>query len=171
VPPAFDDDPQRRLISIVSPLQEAGEEHFGADAKLLSEWVRGSRLMEVLARSAGARYLHVLQPNQYASRRQFSDRERRIALNEESPYREHAIALYPLLRKQGADLREGGVEFHDATDVFVGVPEIVYADDCCHFNQRGNDLLVDFVVDAVRAARERGWSGGTSIRPEVPLVP
>jgi hypothetical protein len=158
-PPAAE-DPRRRLISIASPLAETGAGSSEADAKLVSEWVRGSQLMALLARWKGAHYLHVLQPNQYASRRSFSDRERRIAFNDASPYREHATALYPVLRERGAALRQGGIEFRDATDVFVGVSEIVYADDCCHFNQRGNDLLADFVVEAVRAARERGWSGG-----------
>jgi len=158
-PPASE-DPRRRLISIAGPLAEAGEGHSSGDEKLVSEWMRGSQLMAVLARWEDAHYLHVLQPNQYASRRSFSDRERKIAFNDASPYREHAAALYPLLRERGATLRQGGIEFRDATDVFVGVPEIVYADDCCHFNQRGNDLLADFVVEAVRAARERGWSSG-----------
>lgn len=159
-PPAPEDPPQH-LISVAPPFAQAGDVHgTEGDEKLVSEWIRGSQLMAALARWRGARYLHVLQPNQYASRRSFSAQERKIAFNDASPYREHAAALYPLLRERGAALRQGGIEFRDATDVFVEVPEIVYADDCCHFNQRGNDLLADFVVDAVRAARERGWSSG-----------
>jgi len=164
-PPALE-GARESLISMALPFEGAGDADSAAgDEKILSEWIRGSQLMDVLARWAGARYLHVLQPNQYASRRHFSDQERRIAFNEASPYREQVAALYPLLRERAAILRERGIEFHDATDVFLGVPEIVYADDCCHFNQRGNDLLVDFIADAVRSARERGWSNRTEPVP------
>ncbi|GAG53415.1 unnamed protein product, partial [marine sediment metagenome] len=102
-PPVLEGSRQH-LISMASPLAEEGDARAAGDEKIISEWMRGSQLMGVLARWAGARYLHVLQPNQYASRRSFSAQERKIAFNDASPYREHAAALYPLLRERGATL-------------------------------------------------------------------
>jgi hypothetical protein len=167
-PPAAE-GPRESLISITSPLPGAGAAgSIEADEKILSEWMQGSQLMAALSRWGGVQFLHVLQPNQYAGRRSFSERERRIAFNDASPYREHAAALYPLLRERGEVLRREGIEFHDAVDVFVDVPGIVYADDCCHFNQRGNDLLVDFVVDAIRSTLEQRWSD--EVQPELDVA-
>jgi hypothetical protein len=105
--------------------------------------------MAALASESGARYLHVLQPNQYASERVFDATERRIALNPRSPYARHAADGYPLLRARAASLRGAGIDFHDASGLFDAVPEPIYIDDCCHYNQRGYELLADFIAERV----------------------
>lgn len=117
--------------------------------KIAGEWERGSRLLDQLARSVGAGYLHVLQPNQYAGERSFSEEEARIALNPQSSYAPWARRLFPVLRERGAALAAAGVRFIDAGALFDAIPQIVYADDCCHYNQRGNNRLADFLAERV----------------------
>lgn len=144
------DAPARSLLWLAPPLADPAA---GADVgdKLVAEWRRASQAMAALAASAGARYLHVLQPNQHVGAHVFSDAERALALNPASPYAAPARALYPRLREAGAALRAAGVDFHDATALFDAVPEPVYSDDCCHLNQRGYDRLAELVAERVAA--------------------
>lgn len=37
----------------------------------------------------------------------------------------------------------------DLTELFKDVTETVYSDSCCHFNERGNELIEAAVVDAI----------------------
>jgi hypothetical protein len=130
---------------VAAPKFSAGD----PDERAGALWERGSRQMAALASASGARYLHVLQPNQYASERVFDATERRIALNPRSPYARHVADGYPLLRARAASLRGAGVDFHDASGLFDAVPEPIYIDDCCHYNQRGYELLADFIAERV----------------------
>jgi hypothetical protein len=41
------------------------------------------------------------------------------------------------------------VTFHSAVDIFDQETGTLYIDDCCHFNQRGNEILADFIADAI----------------------
>jgi hypothetical protein len=100
-------------------------------------------------------YLHVLQPNQYFTRRRFDAAEARVALNSTTPFKPPVERGYPVLQRVGADLR-ARERFLDATAIFDDEPSAVYSDDCCHYTQRGNDLLADFI-----AARVVEASGST----------
>ena len=44
---------------------------------------------------------------------------------------------------------ESGVRFADLTLVFADVQETVYADDCCHFNERGCELIARALARAL----------------------
>ena len=117
-------------------------------------WVAGSVEMMKQARARGARYLHVLQPNQYFGSREFSEAERAVAFAEDSRFREGVRLGYPRLIEAGSRLREAGVEFHDWSALFDRIPEPVYADNCCHFNQTGNDLLAKRLAEVILASGE-----------------
>lgn len=149
-------DAERGMLGLPSPLPAPGD--HDRSREIADEWMRGSRLMAELARSVGADYLHVLQPNQYASGRRFSPAEARLALDARSPYAPHARRVYPILRQRGATLVDEGLAFADGSDLFDNVPDIVYADDCCHYNQRGDDRLADFVFRAMRQRIADGTS-------------
>jgi hypothetical protein len=114
--------------------------------------------MADLAHAMGATYVHVLQPNQYVGAHAFSQQERRVALNPASPYRGHVLELYPRLRSRSSELTRRGVDFHDAVPLFDEVETPIYADDCCHLNQRGNELLASHLAKIVVAARGRKGS-------------
>ena len=46
-------------------------------------------------------------------------------------------------------MQENGINFYNATEIFDGEAAIIYTDDCCHFNELGNQLLADFIGDAI----------------------
>lgn len=120
------------------------EQQFDLD--LVDLWLHSSRLMHEMLEGSGARYLHVLQPNQYHSKKTFSPREQQIALRPEHPYSKAVARLYPRLVERSRELSEGGVAFLDATRVFDEVRVDVYSDSCCHYNDVGNRILVDLIV-------------------------
>jgi hypothetical protein len=113
--------------------------------RLAGHWADASLLMHQLCAARGIAYHHVLQPNQYHGGRHFGEAEAEVALDEDSPVRLHAMAGYPHLVARGPWLRERGVVYHDATRVFDHEPQAVYKDDCCHYNQLGNEILAEFI--------------------------
>ena len=46
-------------------------------------------------------------------------------------------------------MRSKGVRFVDLTGLYTDVTDSVYADDCCHLTQLGNDLLAAAIAEAV----------------------
>ncbi|MBV8201870.1 MAG: hypothetical protein JOZ15_14725 [Acidobacteria bacterium] len=109
---------------------------------LAAEWKRSSFEMAHLCAAAGIRYYHFLQPNQYdPGSKPMGAAERRTAYKEDHPYRKGVEKGYPLLSKAGLELTAGGVQFHDARNVFAGIKEPLYVDQCCHFSQKGNQIL------------------------------
>lgn len=112
-------------------------------------WVQGSTLMRQTLAARGIPYLHLLQPNQYHGSRPMSEAEARIARSTASVYAPRVVTGYPKLLQAGQGLRAAGESFIDATTVFDTVRETVYADDCCHYNQRGNGLLAVLVAQVL----------------------
>jgi hypothetical protein len=147
---ALPSNPARTSVMYVTPRTRPreGSKLFDDIAAL---WVASSALMQDLLAARSARYLHVLQPNQYYTQRRFTDAEARVALNPGSPFRAAAISGYPVLVRAAADraLQRRGIAFLDATRVFDGEPAAVYADDCCHYTVRGNELLADAIARAI----------------------
>jgi len=118
-------------------------------------WSRSSIQMWKTCRSNGSVYVHVLQPNQYVPRSKPLDaRERRIAWPPEDPYRRAAEQGYPLLIVAGERLKSLGVAFLDVTRLFEAETGRIYADHCCHYNQRGNDMLAAEIAGFVAASVE-----------------
>lgn len=113
------------------------------------EWANASILMDQILKSKGIPYFHFLQPNQYYSKKKFGAAEAKIALNENQPYRAGVEKGYSLLLDEGKRLKVQGVDFYSAVDIFDKEAEVVYIDDCCHYNQLGNDILADFIADAI----------------------
>ena len=118
-------------------------------------WVRTSALMQDALARQGAAYVHVLQPNQYATARRFGDAEAKVALNPASPFKPGAEQGYPALVAAVRALPPGPgrPNIFDATRVFDAEPSAVYVDDCCHYTKKGNELLADFVAQAVLSLR------------------
>lgn len=111
-------------------------------AALVAYWSHASLQIDAMARAHGIRYVHLLQPNQYLpGSKPLSDEELQHAYDPDIHHRAIIESAYPLLRAEGARLRERGVRFHDLTQLFAEVEEALYSDTCCHLNRRGNDLL------------------------------
>jgi hypothetical protein len=117
---------------------------------LISVWKESALEMRALCDAYGIRFHHFLQPNQHVpGSKPLGEEERAVAAPAGGPWAPHAERAYPLLREAGRELRQAGVRFHDLTQVFAGVEEPLYVDDCCHVNARGNALLAEAIARAI----------------------
>jgi hypothetical protein len=114
-------------------------------------WLGAAVTMQELCNARDILYLEVIQPNQYFSRKEFSEQEREIAINHESPYREAIESGYQELPDLVRRMREEGVNVLSAVSVFDEIREQTYSDSCCHYNQTGNELLADKVAESIIA--------------------
>lgn len=125
-------------------------------------WGRCAVLMRQICDERGIAFAHFLQPNQYVvGAKPMSATERRLAVRPNGLYGPAVAAVYPELERVGRDLLAAGEPFVDLTRLFAQVEEPVYADDCCHLNDRGNRLLAAAVAaglapEIARAARRFG---------------
>lgn len=129
----------------VNPVEEKADEAL-VFREIAQTWANASIQMNQVLAGRGVPYLHILQPNQYYSNRQFSQAEAAIALNPDQVYRVGAEKGYPYLVEQFDTLTRRGVNFYSGLEIFDTEPEPVYGDDCCHFNDRGNEILAQFVA-------------------------
>jgi len=113
-------------------------------------WARASLEMHNLCRGQGIQFLHFLQPNQYlAGSKTLTDDERRIAWDTDVAEAGRVARGYPLLIARGKELIKQGVDFHDLTRLFSDELGPIYADNCCHYNQRGADLVAQAIAAAI----------------------
>ena len=115
-------------------------------------WYRGSVALARLAELAGADYYHFLQPNQYVpGSKPLSPEELASAYDPIGP---HVVAGrgYPLLWAFSRDLQGLGINYFDLTGIFADHPETLYINDCCHVNDRGNELLAAEMVQRLEPA-------------------
>jgi len=121
---------------------------------LVDLWERCSRELHLLCLSHGIRYYHFLQPNQYfEGSKPLSEEEIETAWLEKSEFRKGVIAGYPKLIERGRKLQDFGVGFHDLSGIFAEVSESLYIDNCCHFNERGNQILAEAIAAAILTSR------------------
>jgi hypothetical protein len=146
-------------------------------ALIVDLWQRSSLAMAQLCEGAGIAYLHALQPNQYVpGTKPLNAEEREKAFAPDHAWARAAARGYPLLIERGSELAQRGVAWADLTDVFAGVEQTLYIDDCCHVNADGSRRIVAALVErlrpllAPRAARssadERSVARAPSRAPE-----
>lgn len=111
-------------------------------------WVRSSLAMSKLAEYSGAKYLHFLQPNQYVQDSKPIAEEERNFFNNKT-YKDLVEVGYPILIKDGQNIKNQGIKYYDLTSIFKTTKEPVYADDCCHLNVLGNELLAVGIAKAI----------------------
>lgn len=148
----------------LAPSRGGGDEGL---ERAVALWARGSELLDRAQRSAGGAYLHVIQPNQYhATARVFGDDERAVAFNDESPFADYVRRGYPRLVAEAGALRRRGVRVVSLLELFDGVAEPVYADDCCHYNDTGHRLLAEAIARAFAASSGRTAQAPTAAVPQ-----
>jgi hypothetical protein len=137
-------------VLLTPPAKTRGE---GTDvyADIATQWAAGSVLMRDILAARGALYVHVLQPNQYFTTRRFGAAEARVARNPAQPFKVSVERGYPALERHAAQLQRSE-RFADATTLFDHEDAAVYEDDCCHYTQRGNELMAAFVAAQIRRA-------------------
>ncbi len=128
----------------------------GSEPALLAQvatlWYRSSFMMNSMMAgglSVGGRYFHFLQPNQYYSKKVFTGKEQRDALDDGSVYEGLVKKGYPVFDKVVGVLRRNGVKAFSAVGIFDKVKEEVFIDQCCHFNRLGNEIFADFMSDCI----------------------
>jgi hypothetical protein len=129
--------------------------------KIVKTWYRSSvQINEVLA-AKNIPYFHIIQPNQYyKTQRVFSAEEKKIAMIKDSPYIEGVTKGYPILLSKIKELQQENVQIFDGTQMFDQVPEIVYFDNCCHYNQKGMEIFSEEIGN---------WIAGT-LNQNPPIV-
>ena len=148
---------QGRPDSRVRPIEEVL-------AEATELWTRSSLQMWKACRSNGSVYVHLLQPNQYvAGSKPLDARERRMEWAPDFAHRRATEQGYPLLIAAGERLRRLGVPFRDLTRIFEAERGTIYVDSCCHYNQRGNDMLAAEIARFVAASLEE--AGGSLPKP------
>ena len=121
-------------------------------------WYRSALFLAGMAERHGAEYYHFLQPNQYIpGSKPLSDDELASAYAPGALLAQEVREGYPKLAEYGAALREQGVKFFDLTHIFADHDETLYIDQCCHLNERGNELLAEHIL---RRLLDNGRLGG-----------
>lgn len=108
-------------------------------------WKESSRCLADLCRARGIVYLHVLQPTLHdTGSKPLTAKE--IANGKASEPWIRGVKLgYPLLRREGLDLRRLGVDFIDASGLFEKRTDDLYYD-ACHFVRAGHELLAEKIA-------------------------
>jgi hypothetical protein len=133
---------------------------------LAAFWARSSRQMHDLAAARGIAYAHFLQPNQYVpGSKPLSADERRSAFTPGHPFQAAVVEGWQHLAAAGAGLAAEGVAFHDLTNLFAENRETLYVDDCCHLNERGNELLGEAIGRALAAQLTESAGGAEAVSP------
>lgn len=120
--------------------------HYLNDDELYTDltrvWKNCSLQMHRLSTTNDIKYFHFLQPNQYVpGSKIMKEEELKKAFFYKYPYKPGVEKGYPLLKTFSKELSQNKVNFRDLSMVFADNSEILYIDQCCHFNQRGNELL------------------------------
>jgi hypothetical protein len=145
-------DPVIRVNRIDSPLTDEA-----VYDKASAIWANGSITMRDMLASRKIPYFDFLQPNQYYSGRKFSEQERKTVFTEcgESEYGDSVRKGYPILLSKIADLKNADVEVFNAVNAFDNIPEAVYVDDCCHYSERGNEVLSRYIFSEIEKVLTR----------------
>jgi hypothetical protein len=118
--------------------------------RIVDLWFNSSLGMSDLLAARKIPYFEFIQPNQYYStNRQFSADEKKIAFDEMSQYKEGTIKGYPKLLAKVSSLQAAGVKVFNAVNVFDETRDIVYRDNCCHYNDLGNDILSRYIGQSI----------------------
>ena len=135
------------------PFQWQSAEMSGEEVQ---SWYRGSLLLAELAELAGAEYHHFLQPNQYVpGAKPLTPDELACCYERGGEVAAEYRGGYPLLRQFGEKLQQQGVNYRDLSGIFADNRETLYRDECCHINNRGNELLAAAIVERLAPALRR----------------
>ena len=144
---AYDALPSNPPASSILLLTPPVRKHdAGVYEDIASRWTSASLLMHDLLAARSVPYLHVLQPNQYFTRRTFRAEEARVALNDSTPFKRAVENGYPVLERTVSTL-SGKESFLDGTSAFDREPAAVYEDDCCHYTDRGYEILAELIAE------------------------
>ncbi|MEG4804032.1 hypothetical protein QUB63_06940 [Microcoleus sp. ARI1-B5] len=113
-------------------------------------WAKSSIFMHKVLSASNVPYFHVFQPNQYyQTKRVFSDAEKQIAFNQDTPYAKAVEIGYPALLSKFSNLRKNQINILNGVKVFDKTKEVVYVDSCCHYNKTGQMVFSNYVGSSI----------------------
>jgi hypothetical protein len=122
--------------------------HRNIGGNLEQLWQNCSLQMDAVCKMYDIHYSHFLQPNQYfPESKTLTDDE--LSLGHSGMFAYMVSNSYPELIQKGEELTHLGVRFHDMSMVFRDVHETLYYDVCCHFNERGNQILAEAIAGII----------------------
>ena len=129
--------------------------------------------MQQMLAARGARYVHVLQPNQYFTTRPFAPGEAAVAIAADSPFKPGVEQGYPLLEQvvSSGELARAGVTVVDGVHLFDGERAPVYIDNCCHYTRRGYEILADAIAAALATELHGAGRGVAESRRRLRVSP
>jgi hypothetical protein len=114
--------------------------------RTLDVWRNSSVAMNDLLVARKIPYFEFIQPNQYyATKRQFSEEEKKVAMHEASPFKEPTVKGYPRLLARIDSVREAGVTLFNGVNAFDEIGDAMYIDTCCHYTDAGNEVFSRFI--------------------------
>lgn len=121
--------------------------------KMAWNWAKSSIFMHKVLSASNVPYFHILQPNQYyQTKRVFSEAEKQIAFNKDTPYAKAVEIGYPALFKKFPNLEKNNIDILNAVNVFDKTKDAVYVDSCCHYNQTGEVVFSNYVGRSILEA-------------------
>ena len=137
------------LVRVTPRLRARGATELYQD--IARNWAASSLLMQQMLAARGARYVHVLQPNQYFTTRPFAPGEAAVAIAADSPFKPGVEQGYPVLEQvvSSGELARAGVTVVDGVHLFDRERAPVYIDNCCHYTRRGYEILADAITAAL----------------------
>jgi hypothetical protein len=151
---ALEDQIRRhRAIDSAITAQESGPPHVTTSGTVIYSdlavvWRNSSEQLYALCKANGIDYYHFLHPNQYYNgTRTLTAWERENVVVGMGPYQEHAEAGFEHFRAAGQLLKASGVPYYDLSSAFADEAESVYRDSCCHYNERGTEILAENIAE------------------------
>lgn len=118
--------------------------------EITNNWAKTSILIHQVLSANNIPYFHILQPNQYyPTKRVFSEAEKKVAFSEDSPYKDSIKKGYPYLLKKVDELKANQINFFNGVLILDNTKEQAYIDNCCHYDQPGENILSNFVADSI----------------------
>lgn len=133
----------RKLMRPPDDLESGGKEK-------LSVWKKYQVLSALIARSRNLPYFSFVQPNQYLKgSKPLSSREIQNFINPA-----WAAFLNPrmkMLSEAADELAKSGLPVKNAMWIFKNELQDIYIDSCCHFNDLGNKILENAILDEIQS--------------------
>ncbi|MEZ5435186.1 MAG: hypothetical protein R3E67_00700 [Pseudomonadales bacterium] len=149
-----------------SSLVYMGKINRGADmaareSQAVSIWANSFLLMHQTLKARGIPFFSFVQPNQYyPTARVMSAEEKAVAIleNKNNEFQETIPSGYARILTEASKYRELGMPVYDATRIFDAYSYTLYADNCCHYNDKGNHILAEYIgktmIQALEATRQ-----------------
>ena len=113
---------------------------------ILDYYLKSSNQLENLLKSENVLYFHFLQPNlHYQDSRKTTPQEDRDKINQIGPYSPFSKKHYKRLEDKFLE-QKFRTSPNSLTAIFTDVDEPIYSDNCCHYNQTGNEVIAGAII-------------------------